>query len=147
MLKPKVVIDTNVFVSAHLIPNGNPARVIDCWRESDYLLLVSKPIIKEIIKVLYEKGIDTKRIEKLLFLLSQKTILVTPKEEIFVIKNDPSDNKFLECAVFGKADILLRQFFCLEKKNQSRGLFPITKSMHWLKRKTRTDMMTGLIYG
>ncbi|MFH1562342.1 MAG: putative toxin-antitoxin system toxin component, PIN family [Nitrospirota bacterium] len=102
MLKPKVVVDTNVFVSAHLISNGNPARVIDCWIEGNYLLLVSKPIIEEIIRVLYEKGIDTKRIEKLLFLLSQKAILVTPKEEIFVIKNDPADNKFLECAASGR---------------------------------------------
>ncbi|MFH1097625.1 MAG: putative toxin-antitoxin system toxin component, PIN family [Candidatus Desantisbacteria bacterium] len=107
MLKPKVVVDTNVFVSAHLIPNGNPVRVIDFWIEGDYLLLVSKPIIEEIIRVLHEKEIDTKRIEKLLFLLSQKAIMVTPKEEIFAIKNDPSDNKFLECAVFGRADYIV----------------------------------------
>jgi len=107
LLKPKVVVDTNIFVSAHLISNGNPAKVIDCWIEGDYVLLVSKPIVEEIIRVLHEKGITTQKIEKLLFLLSQKTIMITSKEEIFVVKNDPSDNKFLECAVLGRANYIV----------------------------------------
>lgn len=107
MLKPKVVVDTNIFVSAHLISNGNPARVIDCWIEGEYVLLVSKSIVEEIIRVLHEKGITTQKIEKLLFLLSKKTIMIASKEEIFVVKDDPSDNKFLECAVLGKANYIV----------------------------------------
>jgi len=107
LLKPKVVVDTNIFVSAHLISNGNPARVIDCWIEGEYVLLVSKSIVEEIIRVLHEKGITTQKIEKLLFLLSKKTIMIASKEEIFVVKDDPSDNKFLECAVLGKANYIV----------------------------------------
>ena len=107
MLKPKVVIDTNVFVSAHLISNGNPAKVIDYWVEGRFVLILSKPIIEEIIKVLHRKRIDIERIEKLLSLISQKTITVTSKKEISIIKDDSDDNKFLECAVSGKADYII----------------------------------------
>ncbi|MBU0566967.1 putative toxin-antitoxin system toxin component, PIN family [bacterium] len=104
MTKPKVVVDTNVFISAHLVPNGNPAKVVDSWVEDDgYELILSKPIVEEIIKVLHRKEIKVERIEKLLSLIFQKATMVTPEKEISIIKDDPDDNKFLECAVSGGA--------------------------------------------
>jgi len=106
--KPKAVIDTNIFVSAHLVPNGNPAKVVDSWVEDDgYELILSKPIVEEIIKVLHRKEIKVERIGRLLSLISQKATMVTPEKEISVIKDDPDDNKFLECAVKSKADYIV----------------------------------------
>jgi putative PIN family toxin of toxin-antitoxin system len=105
--RPKIVIDTNVFVSAHLIPNGNPAKAIDFWAEDRYELILSKPITEEIIKVLHRKEIKVERIERLLSLIFQKATIVAPEKEISVIKNDPDDNKFLECAVSGGADYIV----------------------------------------
>lgn len=107
MLKPKVVVDTNLFVSAHLIPSGNPAKIIDDWIDDRYTLILSKPIIEEIIEVLQRKGVSIERIERLLTLISQQAIMITAKEELSIIKDDPDDNKFLECAVSGKADYIV----------------------------------------
>ena len=107
MPKPKVVVDTNIFVSAHLVAKGNPAKVINCWVEDKYTIILSTPIIEEIAKVLHRKGITIDRIERLLFLICQKAIMAPTKEKISVIKDDPNDNKFLECAVYSKADYII----------------------------------------
>ena len=107
MPKPKVVVDTNIFVSAHLVAKGNPAKVIDCWVEDKYTLILSKSIIEEIAKVLYRKGIVIDRIERLLFLIYQKSVMAPTKEKISVIKDDSDDNKFLECALSGEADYIV----------------------------------------
>lgn len=127
MPKPKVVVDTNVFVSAHLISKGNPARIIDRWTEDKYDLVLSKPVVEEIIKVLHRKEIKVERIERLLSLISQKATMVTPEKEISVIKNDPDDNKFIECAVKGKADYIVsgdKHLLDLEKYKGIKILTP-----------------------
>ncbi|MDI6786381.1 MAG: putative toxin-antitoxin system toxin component, PIN family [bacterium] len=107
MLELKVVLDTNVFISALFIFKGNPAKIIDFWMEDKYSLILSEFIVEEIIKVLYKKGLQVLKIEELLSLMSQKSLMVNPKEKISAVKDDPSDNKFLECAISGKADYIV----------------------------------------
>ena len=103
----KVVIDTNIFVSAHIAGGTIIQEIIDKWIEEKFILLISKPILEEIIEVFKRKRIEAKKIEKLLNLISQKAILIEPKEKLEIIKDDPEDNKFLECAVEGKADYIV----------------------------------------
>lgn len=101
------MVDTNVFISALLILKGNPAKIIDSWIEDKYTLILSEFIVEEIIKVLHKKGIQVSKIEELLSLMSRKALMFIPKEKISAIKDDPSDNKFLECAISGKADYIV----------------------------------------
>lgn len=107
MPKLKIVVDTNVFVSAHLVSKGNPSKAIDYWIEDRYELILSKPIVEEIIEVLHRTGIKIERIERLLSLISQKTTTVTPEKEISIIKDDPDDNKFLECAIENRSNYIV----------------------------------------
>lgn len=109
IILPKVVIDTNVIVSA-LLFKGNSNKIITLYQESKIIFLISKEILKEYIKVLsYPK-----------FNLTQEEIKHIIKEEILpftepvkvtvtidIIKDDPDDNKFLECAVSGKTDFIV----------------------------------------
>ena len=101
----KVVIDTNVFVSYFW--GGNPKKVIDLWIDGELVLLISAPIIVEIGRTLIGLGVAEETIAALCEMLLMKSDLVIPKREFHVVREDPADNKFAECAVEGNADYLI----------------------------------------
>ena len=112
----RIVIDTNVVVSAVLSPKGKPAAVIDLVIDGDFLLILSEAILEEVRRVFsYSKikklclknGISQPEINTLVETLSDISFLVPGKLELDIIKSDPADNKFLACAVEGKADFLV----------------------------------------
>ena len=95
----KVVIDTNVFISSFF--GGIPREIINLWRDGQITICISQSILEEYIKVLNRLGIDKHEIKKLTKLFAEGYNLIfaatTPKIEI--VKDDPDDNKFIECAV------------------------------------------------
>ncbi len=105
----KVEIDTNVFVSAVLF-KGKPGRLVPLWQRGEITFLLSTEILKEYIGVLsYPKFKLTEKeikhiIEKELVPFIQPAKL---KTKVDIIRQDPSDNKFLSLAVDGKADCLI----------------------------------------
>jgi uncharacterized protein len=104
----KVVIDTNVFVSSFF--GGNPRKIIDLWKHDRITLCLSKAILDEYIDVLCRIGLkDESELEELLSLFSRAfNILFTIKTPgIQIIKNDPDDDKFIECAMALKADAVI----------------------------------------
>ena len=112
----KVVLDTNIFISAILKPRSKPAFILDLVLKGSLELVISLSIFEEIIQVLkYPKllrliekyGIRSKEIENYIHLL-RRTALITPdKLTVNAIKDDPSDNKVLSCAVEGEADFII----------------------------------------
>lgn len=52
-------------------------------------------------------GLSEEEIEVLLALVSMNSESVQPEQKLDIVKGDPSDNKFLECAVAGKADYIV----------------------------------------
>lgn len=50
----RVVIDTNVLVSALLSKKGTPARILDAWRQRKFLVITSEEAILEVGRVLEE---------------------------------------------------------------------------------------------
>jgi putative PIN family toxin of toxin-antitoxin system len=104
----KVVIDTNLFVSSFL--EGNPRRTIDLWKKGKIILCLSKDILEEYINVLQRVGLkDEDEIEELLSLFGKGVNIVftakTPR--IMALETDPDDDKFIECAVALKAEIVI----------------------------------------
>ena len=95
----KVVIETNVFISSFF--GGIPREIINLWRDGQITICISQSILEEYIKVLNRLGIDKHEITKLTKLFAEGYNLIfaatTPKIEI--VKDDPDDNKFIECAV------------------------------------------------
>jgi len=105
----RVVIDTNVIVSA-LLFGGKPGNLIPLWKRGRIQPLVSKEIIDEYLQVLaYPKfGLTREEIDFILY----KEILphfqvVMVKSRPVIVKDDPSDDKFIHCAMAGKADIII----------------------------------------
>ena len=91
-----------------------PARLLNAWRESEYLLVTSPPIIAEIKAVLdlpriREKCALTEHdIRQLLGLLEKDTILVSGLANVGdAVPRDPSDRMFLSCAREAKADAVV----------------------------------------
>jgi len=107
MEKIRVVIDTNILVSAHIAPGRVIHKIVDEWVECKFTLVLPKSVLEEAIEVLKRKDINLEKIEKLLNLISQKAVLVEPKTKIVVVRGDPEDNKFLECAVEGNAKYII----------------------------------------
>ncbi len=96
----KVVIDTNVFVSSFF--GGNPLKIINLWKKGEIFLCVSNKILEEYINVLNRMGLENeKELGELLNLFRHNPNLIftgkTP--ELKIVKDDPDDNKFIECAV------------------------------------------------
>jgi putative PIN family toxin of toxin-antitoxin system len=104
----RVVIDTNVFVSSFF--GGNPKKVIDLWRSEEIMLCISNDILDEYIDVLQRVGLkDENEIEELLSLFAKgfNILFTTKTPEISAVKDDPNDDKFIECAVALKAEAII----------------------------------------
>ena len=108
MPAPRVVLDTNVVVSAHLNAGGWEAFVFDLAVARKLQWYVSPEILVEYQDVLSRKKfrLTPALVEQSLDLIRQSSLLVRPSVE-FHITADESDNKFLECAHEAKADFLV----------------------------------------
>src|SRR5208283_5946128 len=104
----RVVFDTNVYVSAFTHFRGAPFRI---WRhavEWRYVLLVSPAFITELAGVLRETfDWDEAAIVRRVKLLTKVAEIVVPRIRLQVVAADPDDDRILECAVAGAADLLV----------------------------------------
>lgn len=109
----KIVIDANLFASALIKPNSNPGEILDLIKQNQVELILSPAIIREIKRILlYPKlqkyhrktaqEIDAYFEDILMF-----AWIVEGKEDIDIIKDDPTDNKYLACAYEGEADYIV----------------------------------------
>ena len=106
----RVVIDTNIFISSFFNPNGNPKRVIDLWKNGKITICITEEILKEYVKVLAGLGFSNEpELGELLGLFKKKNNIIyiasTPKFNL--IKDDPDDDKFIECAVAARAQYII----------------------------------------
>lgn len=103
-----IVLDTNVLVSGSIVPRGNPAFILDSWRNGKIQIVTSFEILAEFQRVMLEKfHAPQHEVEMLNAFFIWKGKLIEPKQKFDIIKEDPSDNKFLEVAVEGKADYIV----------------------------------------
>jgi len=105
----KVVIDTNVLVS-DLLFGGHSGELITLWKERRIQPLSSRDIMQEYLRVLaYPKFRLTE--EEIEYVFSQE---VLPWFEVIMVKlgqpfviDDPSDDKFIWCALEGRAEAII----------------------------------------
>ncbi len=106
----RVVIDTNVFVSSFFNPKGNPKRVIDLWKNRKITICITEEILEEYVEVLARLGLSYEpELEELLKLFKKKNniVYISPTPKFSLIKDDPSDNKFIECAAAAQAQYII----------------------------------------
>lgn len=121
----KAVFDTNIFVSALAIPGGQAERAIDLVIDARVNLCVSKEIIHEVLGVLAQKfSKGPEDLSRTAVFLSELAELVVPRKKLAVLDDEP-DNRILECAVTGHADIIVtgdRAMLDLKKYGEIRIL-------------------------
>jgi putative PIN family toxin of toxin-antitoxin system len=105
----RVVIDTNVMVSAALNDRGLPAGVVSLALDGKILMFVSAPILSEYKTVLTrpELKLHPDRVKNLLDAIRRRAQVVKPTRTIAEIKKDEPDNRFLECAAASRAQYLV----------------------------------------
>jgi putative PIN family toxin of toxin-antitoxin system len=104
----RVVVDTNVFVSSFF--GGNPRKIVDLWKSGQPTLCLSRPIIDEYVEVLQRLGLKNEReLSELLSLFAHgfHVLFSAKTPELHLVKEDPDDDKFIECAVALKADFII----------------------------------------
>jgi len=102
-------MDTNVLVSA-LLFGGDPGELITLWKGQRIQPLSSREIMEEYLRVLaYPKFRLTE--EEIEYLVSQEVlpffeVITVQLGQPFVI-DDPSDDKFIWCALEGNAEAII----------------------------------------
>lgn len=106
----RVVIDTNVWISAALNPEGTPFAVIEFVRFEDGVLLFSQGTFDELSTLLLRSKFDryVSRESRTNYLNQIETISEwVPICGVILGCRDPDDDKFLETALNGEADCLI----------------------------------------
>jgi putative PIN family toxin of toxin-antitoxin system len=108
MLALRLVIDTNVVVSAALEPDGLQRTALLLAITKPARLYVSVPILAEYSEVLSRRELGIRRGLRLqlLQLIRNRTHMVSPSRALEVT-GDPDDNIFVECAEACRADFLI----------------------------------------
>jgi putative PIN family toxin of toxin-antitoxin system len=108
MIPLRLVIDTNVVVSAALKPEGLQRTVVLLAMTKPARWYISEAILAEYALVLTRPELKMRRSlrQQLLQLIKNHAHVVVPSR-IAQITSDPADNIFLECADAARADYLL----------------------------------------
>ncbi len=104
----KVVLDTNVLISAIMF-GGKSREILAMGISGKIKIAVSQDILKELAEVLVGKKfrVSVAVVQQTIHELSEIAELVIITDKINVIKNDPDDDRILECAVSAKADYIV----------------------------------------
>lgn len=134
----RLVLDTNVLISA-LGWRGAPREIVRHCFAGRCILLLSPQILAEIERVLhYPKfKFSPVQIDGYLEQLTEAAELVQPDRRVEVVVEDPSDNRFLECALAGRADAVIsndRHLLALESFEK----IPILRPQAYLNRQADT---------
>jgi putative PIN family toxin of toxin-antitoxin system len=104
MTAPRIVLDTNVLISA-IVFGGRPREVLDKLISGTFAMAISAEMLAEFQGVLegkkfrYPSAIVRTIVNELLAVSE----LVRPTMKVEQIKADPADNRILECALESSA--------------------------------------------
>jgi len=122
----KVVFDTNILVSALVFPGGRGEAALQRIVEEKDQLLLSKPILDELLGILGRKfARDAEALSHAAVFLTELSLPVKPRQRLRVVKDDP-DNRILECAVAGDAGIIVTGDKALLALREYKGVRVIT---------------------
>jgi uncharacterized protein len=119
----RITPDSNILISA-LVFGGAPLRLLELALNGEVVLFISDDIFQETLRVLRVKfGLSEEALARAEHYIDACTDRVEPNHRIDIIKDDPDDNRVLECAeaagceliVTGDSDLLR-----LEKYGQVR---------------------------
>jgi putative PIN family toxin of toxin-antitoxin system len=129
----RVVVDTNVYISAFLHPERSIFQIVQQAAEHRYRLLISPAIVNEVGRVLREHfSLEEMVTIRRLKALTKAAEIVNPQLTLDVIREDPPDNRILECAVEGRAHLIVSGDRHLRRLKIYQGI-PIVRPTDFLR--------------
>ena len=119
----RVVFDTNILISSSLWYNSVAYKLLIKLIKEDTQIFTTVEILDEYAKILkrdfrYSDQETNYIISKLLSFLK----IVKPIEKFYVVKEDPDDNKILECAYFSNSKFIITYDNHLLKLKEFKGI-------------------------
>jgi putative PIN family toxin of toxin-antitoxin system len=108
----RVVLDTNIWVSAGIDWEGLPARIVWAFREGRFTLVTSEPLLEELVDVLTRPrileriGLTSAEIVALVAFIRERAVIVPVLGEVRLCR-DPDDDAVIETALLGHADVVV----------------------------------------
>ena len=122
----RVVLDSNIYISALTLPGGTADVALGEILAGRATALLSEPILGEILGVLGRKfSADREELARTALFLGELAEPVAPRLRLKVLADDP-DNRILECAVAGRADLIVTGDRALLKLCHFEGIEIIT---------------------
>lgn len=117
-----MVFDTNVLVSA-LVFGGVPRDVYELAVAGHLLVVTSPTLIIELQEILLAKfRYPIEIVERITSEYKTLGVVVEPTVTISAVKEDPDDDRVLECAVSGQADAIVSGDRHLLTRERFRGI-------------------------
>ena len=106
-VRTRVVFDTNILVSALVFPGGRGEAALRRIIDGADQLILSRPIVDELLDVLARKfARDAEELSHAAVFVTELALVVAPRRRLRVVKDEP-DNRILECALTGRAEIIV----------------------------------------
>lgn len=123
----RIVIDTNVLVSG-IFWTGNEAKVIEHCKKGKYINIASPYTLGEFEKVISKErfALTREEIEDLIELVLSFSVILIPSQKVNIIKKDPNDNMFIDCALAGNAEYIISGDSHLLDINRYKGIKILT---------------------
>ena len=113
MSKPSVVVDTNLFISALILPQSKPGQLITAWKRDLFTLATSVPMLVELEEVLkrpkYKKkyGITTAMRRTLIKGIKKRAVVIPTLKFPSIPIRDPKDAIVLATALDAHVNFLV----------------------------------------
>ena len=123
----RVILDTNILISALIVPQGAPSYLFQCWRRNRFTLISSEEQLEEFRRVTryprLERFLNPATAGTMINAVRALAVLTGPLPPVDV-SPDPADNFLLAMAVAGKADFLVtgdgKHLLSLERHGNAR---------------------------
>ena len=104
----RVVLDSNIVVSACLTPQGASATIVELALLGYFTLCISQEVLSEYQEVLARPKFsrELERIKTVLEGIEETSAVIVPRQRL-TLSSDEEDNRLLECAQAAKADFLV----------------------------------------
>ncbi len=140
MKRPRLVLDTNVVLSA-ILWGGNPAEYFALAAAGVIEIFISPFLFEELSRILKKKfRWSNAEISRVCQWYSSMTTLVEPSRHLTVIRRKEDDNRVLECALEARVDYLvtgdktdllpLKHFRGIRIVSPIEGLALLSSSLH-----------------